>query len=563
MAIGLHGIPAAIQMLQAGDSGGAGAHRFQVIDIGRAIGRAEIEQGLTLLAPPGARAGRLGAGQVLADLAPGRTEGLVHRFGLDQLVVQAAAERLALVAIHHHGEIEVIRGLGDETHRIVGEGLHGRAELGEQGAHAPADHGHGGAILDQGDPGDLGEVIFQRRNHVRRQTRIIIKRDRDRGFRSGDQVDGHAMAREGLEGLGQEAGGPPHSVRFHRDQADTILHRYGLEARRIFRRGGGDRGARHVRLVRAQDLHLDPGRAHRRNGARVQDAGAHGGQFLGLLIGKGADLAGSAGQARIGREETRHIGPDLDPLGPQFRREIGTGRVRTAAAEQGGVAIFPAGDEALGDDDVRPVGQFVPQALVPGVDAVTGQIAACARCRDGSKMLAGIQPARGDAFTGQPGLTQRGRHQLALGHDPGLQARAGIAGQGQAGAQARQFVEIGGEQGFALNAQLGGQLQMARLDRVQLGLAVTGHGAAHQRIEKVGDFRDGGMDDKHAFAFRLHFGNPFRDHAPISQRLNAGAAEFQDDPIVRVAHILLHYTSARPGGRGAACIQVMVHSNNR
>ena len=124
-----------------------------------------------------------------------------------------------------------------------------------------------------------------------------------------------------------------------------------------------------------QDLHLDPGLAHRADGARMQHAGAHRGELLGFGIGEGADLPGSAGQPRIGREEAGHIGPDLDPLGGQLGGEIARRGIRSAATKQGRVAILAPGDEALGYDGAGQAGALIAQPVIPIMGAINGQIA--------------------------------------------------------------------------------------------------------------------------------------------------------------------------------------------
>ena len=98
---------------------------------------------------------------------------------------------------------------------------------------------------------------------------------------------------------------------------------------------------------------------------------------------------------------------------------------------------------------------------------------------------------------------------------------------------------MGCQQGLAIDTQLLGQRQMARLDGLEFSFAFAGNRFGNKGVEEIGDGRDGRVNDEGALALGLHGFDAFGDHTPISQRFNAGAAKFQDDPILRMFHVQL------------------------
>ena len=67
----------------------------------------------------------------------------------------------------------------------------------------------------------------------------------------------------------------------------------------------------------------------------------------------------------------------------------------------------------------------------------------------------------------EEGRAQPGGQQLAEGHDPRLQAAAGLAQQRGGQGEARELLEIGPEQRLGIDPERRAQLQMPRPDRLQ------------------------------------------------------------------------------------------------
>ncbi|MEZ4368002.1 MAG: hypothetical protein R2939_17240 [Kofleriaceae bacterium] len=97
---------------------------------------------------------------------------------------------------------------------------------------------------------------------------------------------------------------------------------------------------------------IDPAQAARLDGARVQHLGAERAEALGLAVGDPAQEPRVGHDPRVGGEHPGHVGPDLEGGRVDGGRQVRRGRVGAAAAEQHGVAVGVARDEALGDDDV-------------------------------------------------------------------------------------------------------------------------------------------------------------------------------------------------------------------
>ena len=98
-------------------------------------------------------------------------------------------------------------------------------------------------------------------------------------------------------------------------------------------------------------IQRDPGCAHRRDAARVQDAAARGRDLLGFAVMQALDQARRRYGLRVGAEEARRVGPDLEPARFELAGEVGARGVGAAAAEQHGVALRVARDEALRHHD--------------------------------------------------------------------------------------------------------------------------------------------------------------------------------------------------------------------
>ena len=144
----------------------------------------------------------------------------------------------------------------------------------------------------------------------------------------------------------------PHAGAFQRNERDAFAAAHRLHLRAAVALGTEHRAFQIRRLGRI-DVQRNLVLARRQDAARVQDPGAAGGDFLGLVVVQRAQKARGGRGARVGAEHARHVGPDLQPLGPQLGREVGRRGIRAAAPQQHRVAVLIAGNESLGDDDRR------------------------------------------------------------------------------------------------------------------------------------------------------------------------------------------------------------------
>jgi hypothetical protein len=67
---------------------------------------------------------------------------------------------------------------------------------------------------------------------------------------------------------------------------------------------------------------------------------------------------------RVGAEEARRIGPDLEPTRFELAGEIGAGGVRAASAEQHSLAVRVARNEPLREHDAVDRGEALLQRLI-------------------------------------------------------------------------------------------------------------------------------------------------------------------------------------------------------
>ncbi len=108
---------------------------------------------------------------------------------------------------------------------------------------------------------------------------------------------------------------------------------------------GPGRSAVLARILRARNLGLEavlaPDRDllfdQGRQGAGMQHFGAGVGQFGGLVVGDLFEHSGVRHQARVGRHDAVHVGPDPQLRGVEHAGQDGSRKVRAAAAQGGGL----------------------------------------------------------------------------------------------------------------------------------------------------------------------------------------------------------------------------------
>ena len=390
--------------------------------------------------------------------------------------------------VDHEGQVEVVRRLRDQVHPLAPEHLPHRGQLVQQRAHAAPDQGHRRARHDHLDPAHLRQVLRQTRKHVgAHQVLRGIQRHGDVGLGRADQVHRQAMALEGLEHVGQEADLLPHADALHRHQHDAVAAADRLDPGH---RGHAalDPGARQLRAAGVEDAHRHAAVAAGLDRARVQDLGAGGGDFLRLGVVQPGQQARIRHVARVGAEHAGHVGPDLDAAGAEQRTEVRGRSIRTAAAEDRGAAIGMAGDEALGQQQLRRLrGETHAQGgirIEAAVDRQPLRPVAGIGQRDRIQPVARVAPAEIQALPAQVGGTDRGRQQLALRQHLGLpvqrpRCRARIVAEGVQCAQAFADGGVGIDAEFvaAERAMAGDQRGDAALDVI----------AVADRLQFVGD----------------------------------------------------------------------------
>ena len=157
------------------------------------------------------------------------------------------------------------------------------------------------------------------------------------------------MLLEDLEGVGQKTNLMPHAGALHGNQRNPLLDRNGFD----LRGGVGDVGAHHRALQarRLRGIHMQWNLVlpHGQHAARMQHLGAVACDLLRLIVVQLAQQSRSRHRARIGAEQTRHIGPNLETGGTELGCEIGSRRIRAAAPQQHRVSSRIGGDETLSD----------------------------------------------------------------------------------------------------------------------------------------------------------------------------------------------------------------------
>ena len=137
-----------------------GIHLREVVDIGAVALRQRADQFFALHRPPGlgARRDGLGLGE---QLLPGRPHDRIAGQRTNQQVVQLLDQPVALVLVHHEGEVEVVGGLAQQVHLLFLEQREGVAELVQDGADVAADQRDRGAGSDDAHVAELRQVALQ------------------------------------------------------------------------------------------------------------------------------------------------------------------------------------------------------------------------------------------------------------------------------------------------------------------------------------------------------------------------------------------------------------------
>ena len=526
------------RVVHAGD-GAQGAQRLrgardhlQIVDVGGLLLGERREQLRTLGAPPG-RGRSLARRRLREQLLPGGSEHLVARHGADEQFVELSDQAAALVLIDDEREVQIVGRLADQVDLLFLEELERAAELVQDRADVAPDQAHRGARADHlyaAQPREVGDQLGDAR--VVEGVGRRIQRHRDVGLGGGHEIHRHAVLLEDLEGIRQKTHLMPHARALERNERDALLGADRLHLCAAVGPFGAEHRAFELRRLRGVDVQRDAVLACRQDAARMQHLRAAGGDLLCLIVVQRAQQPCGWGGARIGAEQARHVGPDLQPLGTQLRGQIGGGGVRAAAPEQHGVAIFVAGDEALRKHDRRERRKPPLERRVGGEaahhrqHARPGTAAGALRAQHGARIRPGdIQTARA-----QEARAECGGHEFPARHDAGAGALAHLAHEGDACGDFAQLCDVALDLLAQGHGEFGGKAAVAFLDRAQLLLLRLSDRSIEQPLEPIGDTAERRVHDEHARPARTPRRDDGCDVVPVGESRDAGTAEFQDDP---------------------------------
>ena len=198
----------------------------------------------------------------------------------------------------------------------------------------------GGAGTEDLDAAKLAERRVESRSSAA-GSRVLargIQRDGDIGLRGRHEIDRQTLLLEDLECVGEKSHLMPHAGAVHRDQRDALLDGDGFDLRGAVGDIGADHRAFEARRLRRIHMQRNLVLPHRQDAARMQDLGAVARDFLRFVVVQRAQQPRRRDGARIGAEQARHVGPDLEARRGQLGREIGGRGVRAAAPKQHRIA---------------------------------------------------------------------------------------------------------------------------------------------------------------------------------------------------------------------------------
>ena len=238
--------------------------------------------------------------------------------------MQVGDQACALRLIDHKGEVEVVGRLADEVDALFGKKLQGITQPMQDAADVPPDQADRRARADHLRPTERQQIPLQCVEHRRSQrVRLWIERHGDIGLAGRDQIDRQAVLLEDLERIGKESHLMPHPRTVHRHQGHAVLRADGFDLTTLTRRRFADAGSAERRRLGGVDRQRNAVLTHRQQTTRVEHLGAGGGDLLRLVVGQLQQLSCGRRGAWIGAEHPGDIGPDLQFLRLEHRREIG------------------------------------------------------------------------------------------------------------------------------------------------------------------------------------------------------------------------------------------------
>ena len=286
----------------------------------------------------------------------------------------------------------------------------------------------------------------------------------------------------------------PHPDGLHRDQRDVLLDRDRLHLRRDVAAVRRDHRAFELRRLRRVDVQRNAVLLHRHDAAWMQHLRAAARDLLRLVVFERAQQPCRRHRARIGAEHARHVGPDFQPTRLQLRSEVAARGIGAAAAEQHGVAVLVARDEALRDPHGarrRPALLQLEIGLVGARRRQIGRAHVRVAPLLGLEHGARIDPLHIESLRGEERGAEARRHQLALRHHARAQAFAHLADERDAGGDLSQALELFFEIRAGDDAEIAREVAMALLDLIHDRLPLAAEREPEQLLETIGDARQG------------------------------------------------------------------------
>ena len=305
MMVRLDRIEHAVEGAEGEERGDGAVQGLGVVDVDRPVTRGERQELGAAVPPPLPRRPllRLGLARIAAaveQIRPGRPEDRALGLVTEEEAVKLAHQPLLLILVDEEGEVEIARRLRHQMDLHLVEHFEHRREIVEDGADASSHQRDGRGGRDQPRLAVLGEVAEKPAEQLGLQ-RVGpgVQGDGDVGLRGRDRIDRQAVAGEDGEDGGEEADLMPHPQGLHGDQGDAAAGGDRLHLRTALRAGDRDHGAGDLRPLGAQDAEWDAVGAQRRDGARMEDLGAGGGDLLGLFVVESAQQAGGGRRAGL------------------------------------------------------------------------------------------------------------------------------------------------------------------------------------------------------------------------------------------------------------------------
>ena len=313
---------------------------------------------------------------------------------------------IAVVVVDNETQVQIVGRLAEHVHPLFLEHGQRRSDLVQDCTDTPAHQADCRAVRQHLNPPmttELDDQVVQR--SPLELTTDRVNRHGDVALGRRHQVHRDSVVGENREQFRQVPGGLPHCDAFNGNQGNPALQRHRFHHRFVIRQNRGQRGPGDLRMRCATQEHRNFGVANRRDGPRMDHRSAGRGYLLRFLVVQHLEHARTVHKARVGTENPRHIGPDLQSPGTQPCRQARRTGVRTAATEQHGLVVLVGRDKPLGQDHCTRRGKLRLQLRIGGAGAQGTQIPLAlglVRCGHRAEQFPGVAPLDRQALGGQP-----------------------------------------------------------------------------------------------------------------------------------------------------------------